>query len=141
MLSARAIKIIFIIIAFLEATILGLVPLKSSKFRESPMILGIANAFSGGVFLAIAFMHIMPEQTHTWMCMQYIKNDCGLSTKATPFNLPFFLLVVGYTLILVIDKVLFDTHAILGHDEEGHVHINDGSKVEVEPSNRGSMLR
>jgi hypothetical protein len=30
------------------------------------------------------------------------------------------LLVSGYTLILVIDKVLFDTHAILGHDDEGH---------------------
>jgi len=47
--------------AFFEAAILGVIPIKSSKFRESPMVLGIANAFSGGVFLAIAFMHIMPE--------------------------------------------------------------------------------
>ena len=54
-------KIIFIIIAFLEAAILGVIPIKSAKFRKSPMALGVANAFSGGVFLAIAFMHIMPE--------------------------------------------------------------------------------
>jgi hypothetical protein len=25
-------------------------------------VLGIANAFTGGVFVAIAFVHIMPEQ-------------------------------------------------------------------------------
>ena len=61
MLSVFAIKIGFIIIAFLEAALLGVIPIKSSSFRESPMVLGIANAFSGGVFLAIAFLHIMPE--------------------------------------------------------------------------------
>ena len=61
MLSTLTLKIIFIILAFIEAAALGIIPIKSSKFRESPMVLGIANAFSGGVFLAIAFMHIMPE--------------------------------------------------------------------------------
>lgn len=61
MLSVFVIKIGFIIIAFLEAALLGVIPIKSSSFRESPMVLGIANAFSGGVFLAIAFLHIMPE--------------------------------------------------------------------------------
>ena len=61
MITATTFKIIFIIIAFIEAAILGLIPLYSTKFKESPFVLGIANAFSGGVFLAIAFMHIMPE--------------------------------------------------------------------------------
>ena len=44
--------------------------------------------------------------------------------------MPFFLLVAGYSLILVIDKVLFDTHAILGHDEDDHDshHSNDIEK-------------
>ena len=54
-------KLGFIVTAFLEAFVLGLIPVKSKVFRESPKVLGIANAFSGGVFLAIALMHILPE--------------------------------------------------------------------------------
>ena len=54
-------KLGFIIVSFFEALIMGLVPVKIKSFRESPRILGVANAFSGGVFLAIALMHIMPE--------------------------------------------------------------------------------
>ena len=72
MWSPETLKLVFILIAFLEAALLGLVPVKSKSFKESPMILGIANAFSGGVFVAIACMHIMPEQATAWECMQYL---------------------------------------------------------------------
>ena len=54
-------KIGFIILAFIEALVCGMIPTWSPSCRESPAILGIANAFAGGVFLAIALMHIMPE--------------------------------------------------------------------------------
>lgn len=37
-----------------------------------------------------------------------------------PFPIPFLLLVTGYTLILVLDKVLFDTHAMFHDDDHGH---------------------
>lgn len=72
MWSPELLKIIFMIVAFLEAALLGLIPVKSSSFKESPMLLGVANAFSGGVFIAIACMHIMPEQSTAWECMQYL---------------------------------------------------------------------
>jgi len=32
--------------------------------------------------------------------------------------MPFFYLVVGYTIMLTIDKVVFDTHEILDHGEK-----------------------
>ena len=36
------------------------------------------------------------------------------------FPMPFFILVTGYVIMLIIDKVLFDTHVILGdHHGEG----------------------
>ncbi len=57
----KTVKILFMVISFLEALGLGVIPVYSSKFKFSPMILGIANAFSGGVFVAISLMHIMPE--------------------------------------------------------------------------------
>jgi zinc transporter ZupT len=52
---------VFIFASFIEALAFGMIPVKVKSFRESPRILGIANAFSGGVFLAIALTHIMPE--------------------------------------------------------------------------------
>lgn len=55
-------------------------------------------------------------------------------SKSTRLPMPFLLLVCGYSFILIIDKVLFDTHAILGHDGDDH----DG---EAEGHNHGSMLR
>jgi zinc transporter 1/2/3 len=59
--SNEWLKLGFIIVSFSEALIMGLIPIKVKSFRESPKILGVANAFSGGVFIAIALMHIMPE--------------------------------------------------------------------------------
>jgi len=52
---------VFVFVSFVEAFGMGMIPVLSKTFRESPKILGVANAFSGGVFLAIALMHIMPE--------------------------------------------------------------------------------
>jgi len=69
MWDPETLKIVFMITAFFEAALLGMIPVKSSSFKESPMVLGIANAFSGGVFVAIACMHIMPEQARAWECM------------------------------------------------------------------------
>ena len=43
----------------------------------------------------------------------------------------------GYSFILIIDKVLFDTHAILGHDGDDHGH----DEAENHGHNHGSMLR
>jgi zinc transporter 1/2/3 len=112
---------------------MGLIPVKSQKFKESPKILGVANAFSGGVFLAIALMHIMPEQTNSY-CMLDDDNDdvddphsaygpFGHGEDAEgcdKFPLPFLLMVLGYTLILTIDKVLFDSHEIFEHGGDDH---------------------
>lgn len=55
------IKIIFTIIFFAEALIMGVLPVYLKAFRDSADTLSIANAFSGGVFLSICLMHIMPE--------------------------------------------------------------------------------
>ena len=78
--------------------IAGMFPTWSSSCRENPKILGIANSFAGGVFLAIAFLHIMPEQIEGWT---ELKGEDA-------FPVPECLVFIGYTLILILDKVLFD---------------------------------
>ena len=39
----------------------GVIPAKVERCKQSPTFLGLANAFSGGLFLAIALIHILPE--------------------------------------------------------------------------------
>jgi zinc transporter ZupT len=129
-------KIGFIVISFSEAIIAGLIPTWSPKCRESPKILGIANSFAAGVFLAIAFMHIAPEMIEEWNEMEAEKGVTKI------FPLPEILIFAGYTLILIIDKVLFDTHALFDHDHdgEGHDH-NDPAELKLEVNMKASIAK
>jgi hypothetical protein len=88
--------------------------------------MGIANAFAGGVFLTIALIHIMPEQAEAYeeyKCGEEPNIDCE-NINDDPdweakefFPLPFFMVFCGYVLILIIDKVMFDTTALFTKPE------------------------
>jgi threonine/homoserine/homoserine lactone efflux protein len=55
------IKIVFIVVVFFLTIIAGVLPVRVKACKESPTFLGLANAFSGGLFLAIALFHVLPE--------------------------------------------------------------------------------
>ena len=123
-------KIGFIIVGFLEAFICGMFPTWSTRCRTNPSAMGIANAFAGGVFLGIAIMHITPEEIAAWDEMRGPKDKI--------FPLPEFLLLSGYTLILVVDKVLFDTHGMFDGDGPGHA---DPAQAKLEKNLESSMSK
>jgi hypothetical protein len=62
------------------------------------------------VFLAIALIHILPEEVDIYFNELYPGQDI--------FPLPYFLMWCGYTIILVIDKVMFDTSALFKENED-----------------------
>lgn len=49
----------------------------------------------------------------------------------------------GYTLILIIDKVLFDTHALFEdeHGHGGHDDHNDPAEIKLEVNMKASMAK
>ena len=98
-------KIAFIVVCFFEGFICGMWPICSPTCRESPKILGIANSFAGGIFLGIAFLHIMPEEIKAW---EELPGNVGHPVFPVPEMLQF----IGYTIILILDKVLFDSSAL-----------------------------
>lgn len=53
--------------------------------------------------------------------------------------MPFFIMTVGYAMMLCIDKVLFDAHAILDDDHHGHGHA--APTVEVIDQVRVSIVK
>ena len=83
------------------------VPLKSRKMTENKVALGLANAFSGGVFLSLAFGHLIPECVH------------GLDKSQFPEVAPYLLVLAGYLLIFFVEKVAFDAHGALHELEQG----------------------
>ena len=56
----------FILLIFFITMLAGLAPIHTKSCRENAKILGIMNTFSGGVFLAIAFVHILPETANLY---------------------------------------------------------------------------
>eukprot|EP00550_Attheya_septentrionalis_P003093 CAMPEP_0198282284 /NCGR_PEP_ID=MMETSP1449-20131203/2131_1 /TAXON_ID=420275 /ORGANISM="Attheya septentrionalis, Strain CCMP2084" /LENGTH=447 /DNA_ID=CAMNT_0043978483 /DNA_START=165 /DNA_END=1508 /DNA_ORIENTATION=+ len=92
-----------------------LIPLRSKKISENKLALSIANAFSGGVFLSLAFGHLIPECVHGF----------------TGYNeaLPFMIVLGGYLLIFFVEKVAFDAHGALEQMEGGGHHHHGKSMV------------
>ena len=113
-------QICFIVFVFFEALIAGMIPTIWTSCRESPMILGIANSFACGLFLAISLIHITPEEKENWDNLA--RNTHTLDPNVYPdlapqpnekiFPLPEVMVFVGYTIILIMDKVLFDSKAL-----------------------------
>ena len=120
MVDTTTVQVIFIFATFLEAFICGLLPVKCKALKESPRALGVANAFAGGVFISISLLHIMPEQVGSyadWYAEKH-PDKANDDDDSDPFPLPFFLLVAGYCLILIMDKVLFTAPELLKQPQE-----------------------
>ena len=117
--------------SFLLAFLAGLVPVFFNSCKNAKTIFSIANSFAGGVFISIAFVHIMPEANETWADYLNPDPDDGVGRLGDdddgpdPVPLPSVLLIVGYTLILLIDKILFDPHKLLGGHNHGKHQASD----------------
>jgi zinc transporter 1/2/3 len=124
-------KITFIFVIFGVALLFGILPAKIKSCGRNPRFMSMANAFSGGLFLAIALVHILPDVVHEYdeylesqhnhtesLTNQVLfkfkgKQDLhGEGDEPEAFPLPFALVFAGYTFILLVDKVMFDSHAL-----------------------------
>lgn len=132
------IKILSIIVISIITIVFGFFPrvFKNSRLSKSThnKILGLANAFSGGIFIGIAFFHLLPEASEAFR--SYFK---GLDPKNKFKNFPFqfCFAFVAYALILFIEKIAFDSHSLIDHEhkndeQHGHDHPHDHSIVSSE---------
>jgi threonine/homoserine/homoserine lactone efflux protein len=59
--ASLALQIVFIVGICIITIVFGLFPLFCKVCKNSTKFLGIANSFSGGIFMGIAFFHLFPE--------------------------------------------------------------------------------
>jgi len=107
-------KVIFQVILTSINVVCWLVPLRSKSFGENKLALSLANAFSGGVFLSLAFGHLIPE------CVEGFTSSLGHYNEATPY----MLVLSGYLLIFFVEKVAFDAHEIMHEMEHAQDNID-----------------
>lgn len=66
----------------------------------------------------------------------FLGHSTGATEEHEPFPLPFVLVFFGYSFILLIDRVMFDSHALFEHgDDHGHEgkgHNDDHPKNKTE---------
>lgn len=77
------------------------IPLRSKNLTNNSKLLGLANAFAGGIFLMLAFGHMLP---HSVSVFESIGTDKNIAFKFT---------LVGYLLVFFIEKIAFDSHALM----------------------------
>ena len=123
-------KIIFQAMLTTINVVCWLVPLKSKKITENKLGLSLANAFSGGVFLSLAFGHLIPECVH------------GFHGTGTEVNdaLPYMIVLGGYLLIFFVEKVAFDADEIKKEMEGGGGDISGHSNDSKISENGSSPL-
>jgi zinc transporter ZupT len=147
--TLMGLKIALIIILFFVCY-LGLIPAYSKYCRSSQLALSLMNCFAGGVFLAMAFIHILPEAVEQYYGAMTGEEDAHAGhrllqtassvipkTNSTTtvveeekhvdrhgiFPLPYLMFFVGYCLVLLVDRVFAGEHGhshAHGHHDHHH---------------------
>jgi zinc transporter ZupT len=102
-------KLVALAALLLLALLGGAVPLFWKRLRDSPVALSHLNAFSGGVFLAMALGHLLPDAVESFA-------ELNVSFRGAPYTIA----LAGYLSILFVEKIVVDAHAFAhAHGDEG----------------------
>lgn len=116
-------------------------PLRYPVLTENASILGLANCFTGGLFLMLGFGHLIPEAAHiftkmsssssilpsgNWIGESALKKTAGYT-------------ISGFLLMLFIDKIFFDTHGNEGEEKNTQLTGNN-VKLSALPVNSAVVL-
>ena len=96
------IKLLTMLIMFIMIMITGNLPLRLKSFKSNQMVLSLSSAFSGGLFLAVGVIHLLPESNEKFE--SYFNHEDG------KFPWAFAITIMSFALILFIEKVATDHH-------------------------------
>ena len=93
-MSILTLKILSAAAIFAVGVVGGLIPIAAARFRDSGRFFSLSNSFAGGLFLGVGFIHLLPK------AMEELE-------EVTHYPLATLLAMVGLSLLLLIDRVIF----------------------------------
>lgn len=122
------VKIASIILVELITLGFGFIPLCVTQLKANSKLLSYSNAFSGGLFMGIGLFHLLPEANLLISTVQ---------TSPNSFPLGYFVAFLSYSLILCIEKVLFDSQSLTDHYDSSDHDVHDTAMM---PQNTKPLL-
>jgi zinc transporter ZupT len=99
----------------------GILPKLIPAINKNVAVLSFLNCFSAGIFLGMAFIHIIPESVEVyeeWATEKELER---------PFPLPYVLIFIGYLIVLSIDRVIAGfLLKLTGKEKEAHLAHGHG---------------
>ena len=91
-----ALKIVAAVAILVVGVVGGIIPLLAAQYHASRRFFSLGNALAGGIFLGAGFIHLLPE--------------AGEALEGVvAYPLAPLLAAVGVIVLLLIDRVLFET--------------------------------
>lgn len=116
-MSVTTIKILGTILIWLCIVFFGLLPLRLRQFKTNKTLLAISNCFSGGLFIAIGLIHVLPE------AHENLEGKWEGNGKGDPFPWSYVLCLSSFSFILLVDKVIFNNETIAHVDNHGPMDL------------------
>ena len=104
------VKIISLIAILAVALLAGMIPLVSARLTNSERFFSLGNAFAGGLFLGVGFIHLLPEGIE--MLSAYSDFPWG-AVAATS----------GFAVLLLLDRILFPDHQLGNSSEKLYPYV------------------
>ena len=105
-MSLLAIKIMAALAILAIGIIGGLIPLIASRRQAGRRFLSLGNALAGGIFLGAGFIHLLPEAAEAL-------------EEVVDYPLAALLAALGVGILLLIDRVVFETTRAAGMEQAG----------------------
>lgn len=96
-------KIAGAVVLWLVILFFGLLPLRIKQFKSNRTLLSLSNCFSGGLFLAIGLIHILPE-AHSKLEGKYEAQYAKENKEVYPVS--YLISLATFSVVLLIHKVV-----------------------------------
>lgn len=117
-MNVKLFKLLTSIGLWLVALGCGLVPLLIRNFNTNKLAISLSQCFAGGLFISIGLIHILPEARENL-------EDSWKKEGEDAFPLSYFICLVTFSMILLIDKVLFNNSDIIeGNEPSGDLRTS-----------------
>ena len=105
-MSLLTIKVIAALAILAVGILGGLIPLLAARRRAGRRFLSLGNALAGGIFLGAGFIHLLPEASEAL-------------EEVVDYPLAALLAALGVGILLLIDRVVFESSRAQGPEQTG----------------------